>query len=79
MAIIKVEKMILVEVDEYICDNSMRRIRQCTGRKDGMVHVDIADYDDLAECCKSNRRLSRVLEVVRDRALMEGVESILFW
>lgn len=79
MAKISVEPMLTVQVDVLIQDRFLDTIRTWANQEDGPVHVDIADYDDLAKYCGLKYRLSSILKDVRDRAMMEGVESILFY
>lgn len=74
-----VEKVLFVSVDEFSHDRFLETIRKWANQEDRPVFVDIGDFEDLAQYCDGNYRLSRILLEARDRAILEGVESILFY
>ena len=79
MARIKGERMVSVSVDEFSHDRFLETIRKWADQANRPVFVDIGDFEDLAKYCAGNYRLSRILLEARDRAILEGSESILFY
>lgn len=77
---IEAETCLMVQTDEYCNDKFKDTILEWADQNDGPVHVDIHDYADLQHYCeRSPYRLCDLLQAVRERCEVEGIESIIFF